>query len=158
MTNIFWFRRDLRLIDNAGLYRALRSGNKVQPIFIFDRNILDKLPDKEDPRVSFIHEQISSMKESLNKMGSDLQVYYGKPTDVFKKLLKRDYINAIYTNRDFESYAITRDESVKELASAKGVSFHSYKDHVLFSEDEVLKDDGLPYTVFTPIKASGIKN
>lgn len=152
MKALFWFRRDLRLKDNAGLYRALKSGHKVQPLFIFDQYILDKLSDKSDARVGFIYDQILQLKSLLNQLDSDLKVYYGRPHEVFKELVKDDNIKAIYTNEDYESYAISRDRSIADLAEAKGIAFKTYKDQVIFDGSEVLKKDGTPYIVFTPYK------
>jgi len=150
--NIFWFRRDLRSEDNAGLYHALRSENPVIPIFIFDKNILDDLPNKEDARVHFLHDTLVDLQGELRGLGSDLQVYYGHPIDVYKKLLKKYSVGEIYTNRDFEPYAQERDEQISELAKSKGAEMKTFKDHIIFEKGEVLKDDGTPYTVFTPYK------
>ena len=148
----FWFRRDLRLIDNAGLYYALKENRDVQCIFIFDKCILDKLPAKDDPRVEFIHSIITKMKAELVKMGADLQVYYGDPAEVWKEILDKSPAKAIYCNRDYEGYGQDRDQTVQNLIEAKGGTFHDYKDQVIFEMDEVVKKDGLPYTVFTPYK------
>ena len=148
--NIFWFRRDLRLQDNAGLYHALKSKNPVLPLFIFDKNILDDLENRADARVQFIHDTISNLNEELSKLGSSIIVRYGKPIEVWKNLSKEFEIGEVYTNRDFEPYALERDESVKELLSLSEIEFHTFKDHILFEKNEVLKDDGTPYTVFTP--------
>ena len=147
---IFWFRRDLRLDDNTGLYHALKSGNEIVPVFIFDKEILDKLEDKDDARVTFIYEVISEMKSHLNSMGTDLKVFYGDPVRIYSELLSKDQCTAIYTNRDYESYAVSRDLTIKELCKEKNVDFYDYKDHVIFDGDEVTKDDGDPYVVFTP--------
>lgn len=147
---IFWFRRDLRLDDNAGLYHALRGGEPVLPIFIFDRNILNMLENKTDRRVEFIHEAITGMQEKLKEIGSTLEVHYGIPIDIFKHLLNEHDVTAVYTNTDYEPYATERDIEVKDLLARKKISFHSYKDQVIFEKGEVLKDDGKPYTVFTP--------
>ncbi len=140
---IVWLRRDLRLHDNAALYHALKENKDVLLLFIFDTNILDKLDDKNDARVSFIYESLSHLKSELENLGSSLQVYHGKPVDIFKKIKPKK----IYTNHDYEQYAIKRDQAVSEIA---GVSFHSFKDQVIFEKNEVVKDDGTPYTVFTP--------
>ncbi len=148
----FWFRRDLRLTDNAGLYYALKENQDVQCIFIFDKNILDKLPAKDDPRVEFIHSVISEMKSQLIQMEADLQIYYGDPVEVWKKILEKDPCKSIYCNRDYEKYAQDRDKSVAALVKSKGGEFNDYKDHVIFEKQEVVKNDGLPYTVFTPYK------
>ncbi len=148
--SIFWFRRDLRLEDNAGLYRALTSEYPVLPIFIFDKEILDKLENKEDARVEFIYDTISEIKENLEKEGSSLLVTYSKPLEAFKQILQDYDVAAVYTNEDYEPYATERDEAVEKLLTDNDISFHSYKDQVIFSKDEVLKDDGTPYKVFTP--------
>jgi deoxyribodipyrimidine photo-lyase len=147
---LFWFRRDLRLDDNAGLYHALRSGNSVLAIFIFDQDILEKLEDKNDLRVSFIYEEIIRLKKELNALGSDLLVRYGKPLEIFTELLKEKKIKHIYTNHDYEPYASQRDQMVKELVEENEGTFQSYKDQCIFEKEEVTKEDGLPYTVFTP--------
>ncbi len=148
--NIFWFRRDLRLKDNAGLYHALKSGGEVLPVFIFDRSILDQLEDKTDKRVLFIYETIAALKVELQAMGSDLKVHFGQPVEVFARLVKQYQPEAVYTNRDYEPYALQRDRDVQGLLQQKGIRFHTFKDHVIFEKDEVLKEDGTPYTVFTP--------
>lgn len=150
MINIFWFRRDLRLNDNAGLYQALKSDQPVLPIFIFDKNILDDLEDKKDARVQFIHETLHEMKAKLEEMGSSLLVKYGTPEEVWKTILKEHKVGKVFTNHDYEPYALERDEDVKSLLEKEGVSFHTFKDHVIFEKKEVVKSDGLPYTVFTP--------
>lgn len=147
---VFWFRRDLRLEDNAGLYHALKSKGKVLPLFIFDSDILTDLPDKEDKRVAFIHQQISTIKTELNLLGSDLVVKYGKPLAVWQNLLQQYNIKQVFTNADYEPYAITRDEEVKQLLALHQITFTACKDQCIFDYTEILKDDGKPYTVFTP--------
>ncbi len=148
--NIFWFRRDLRLSDNAGLYHALRSDKPVLPVFIFDKNILEKLSDKKDARVEFLQKTIADLSKELQTLGSTILVKHGKPEEVWKKILATHEIDAVYTNRDYEGYALERDEAVKGLVEEKGGKFHTFKDHVIFEKGEVLKKDGTPYTVFTP--------
>ncbi|MHB8206808.1 cryptochrome/photolyase family protein [Mucilaginibacter sp.] len=147
---IFWFRRDLRLDDNAGLYHALRNGIPVLPIFIFDKEILNKLEDKDDARVTFIHNAIENINMELKKHGSSLLVFYDKPEHAWLKLLKDHEIVTVYTNHDYEPYAKKRDEEVALLLKKHHIEFKSYKDQVVFDHDEVLKNDGNPYTVFTP--------
>lgn len=154
---IFWFRRDLRLNDNAGLYKALKLHQNVLPIFIFDRNILDKLEHKEDARVDFIHQQIHELSNQLKALGSTIEVYYGKPLSIWIKLLSQYEIKSVVTNRDYESYAIKRDQEVQALLEKKSIAFKTYKDHVIFEKEEITKDDGLPYTVFTPYKRKWMK-
>lgn len=148
--SVFWFRRDLRLDDNAGLYKALRSGLPVVPLFIFDTEILDKLDDKADRRVQFIHQQICSLQQQLTKLGSGLVVEHGSPVQVWKRMMENYPVKAVYTNHDHEPDARERDKRIAEMLHEKGIGFHSFKDIVVFEKDEVVKDDGLPYTVFTP--------
>ncbi|MBK7245993.1 MAG: deoxyribodipyrimidine photo-lyase [Saprospiraceae bacterium] len=149
---VFWFRRDLRLEDNAGLYRALQLGFPVIPIFIFDSNILNSLESKDDPRVSFIYETILELKLELRTFGSDLLVYCDTPKHAWEKLLTDYRVRSIFSNRDYEPYAIQRDSEIKQLASSKQIDFFQYKDQVIFEQQEVCKDDQTPYTVFTPYK------
>jgi deoxyribodipyrimidine photo-lyase len=148
--NIIWFRRDLRLTDNAALYHALKSNQPVLPIFIFDRNILDQLDDKADRRVEFIHAALEEMQAQLVKLGSSLEVYYGFPENVYKDLLDKYQIEKVFTNHDYEPYALERETTIENLLKENGVSLHTFKDQVIFEKDEVTKDDGKPYTVFTP--------
>jgi deoxyribodipyrimidine photo-lyase len=148
--NIFWFRRDLRLHDNAGLYHALKDKNPVLPIFIFDRNILDELDDKEDKRVQFIHEALCHMQKKLLDAGTTLDVRYGKAEEVWKQLVNDYNIENVFTNRDYEPYAKKRDTEVAGFLTRKNILFKTYKDQVIFEKDEVMKDDGNPYTIFTP--------
>lgn len=148
--NIFWFRRDLRLHDNAALYHALKAGLPVVPIFIFDKNILDKLEDKTDRRVEFIYLAIENIQQQLVKMGSSLEVFYDVPENAFQELTTRYKIEAVFANGDYEHYAQVRDESIAKLLKKNGASLKLYKDQVIFEKDEVTKADGKPYTVFTP--------
>lgn len=147
---IFWFRRDLRIEDNAGLYHALKSGLSVLPLFIFDTEILDKLEDKADKRVQFIYNEISRLHNELKQHGSSIIVKIGTALTVWKELLNEYDIKAVYTNHDYEPYGKERDTKVSELLLGKGITFQTYKDCVVFEKDEVVKDDGNPYTIFTP--------
>jgi deoxyribodipyrimidine photo-lyase len=148
--SIFWFRRDLRLDDNAGLYRALKSGNPVLPVFIFDKEILDQLEDKNDARVTFIYQTIEDLSAELHKHGGSLLVLYDKAVHAWDHLIKEYTIAEVYTNHDYEPYANKRDEEVREKLAKHNVPFKTYKDQVIFEKDEVTKDDGKPYTVYTP--------
>ncbi|MFN8252347.1 MAG: deoxyribodipyrimidine photo-lyase [Ferruginibacter sp.] len=148
--NIFWFRRDLRLQDNAGLFHALKNGIPVLPIFIFDTNILRLLEDKSDKRVAFIHHTLQEIQQELTKNNASLQVYAGTPEEVYNRLLQQYNIKAVFTNHDYEPYALQRDKGIADLLQSNGIYFHTYKDQVILEKDEVLKDDGKPYTVFTP--------
>ena len=149
---LFWFRRDLRLNDNVGLYHALKSQNKVLPIFIFDPDILDELP-KDDARVSFIHNQLQNIKKELSRTyKADIAIYYGKPLNIFKELLNSYQVTSVYTNHDYEPYARERDKKIEEFLAEKNVSFKTFKDQVIFEKGEVLKHDGNPYVVYTLYK------
>jgi deoxyribodipyrimidine photo-lyase len=149
--SIFWFRRDLRLRDNAGLYHALRSGQPVLPIFIFDCQILDALAERSDARVHFIHQTLAGLKADLQALGSDLYVAYGRVQEVWDTLLASyPQLSQVYCNRDYEPYALERDAQVKAKLEQRGIRFFDYKDQVIFERLEIAKADGLPYTVFTP--------
>lgn len=148
--SVCWFRRDLRLTDHAALYHALKSGRPVLPIFIFDKNILDKLEDKDDKRVAFIHQSITRMQQQLLTMGSTMQVFYTTPAVAFKQLADQYTIKAVFANHDYEPYAKQRDDMIANYLLSVGCSFTTYKDQVVFEKDEVIKDDGKPYSVFTP--------
>lgn len=146
---IHWFRRDLRLKDNAALYAALKSGLPVLCLFIFDTEILAGLP-RNDARVSFIHNTLSLLKSALEKKGSTLLVRAGKPADVFEAVLREYAVAAVHTNRDYEPYARKRDGQIAELLKKAGVTFQTYKDQCVFEPGEIQKDNQEPYTVFTP--------
>jgi deoxyribodipyrimidine photo-lyase len=148
--HICWLRRDLRLHDNAALYHALKEGIPVIPVFVFDRSILDKLIDKQDRRVEFIHLAITAMQQQLQQLGSSLEVFYGFPAEVFQQLAEKYTIKKVFANHDYEPYAKERDEAIQQQLKAAGILFHTCKDQVIFEKDEVVKDDGKPYTVFTP--------
>jgi len=148
--SIFWFRRDLRLEDNAGLYHALKGNSPVLPLFIFDRNILDRLGNTTDRRVEFIYAALSRLQTGLADEGSSLEIGSGYPREVFGRLLADYEVEAVYTNTDYEPYATERDKEIGGLLAAASIPFHSFKDQVIFQKDEVLKDDGTPYTIFTP--------
>jgi deoxyribodipyrimidine photo-lyase len=147
---IHWFRRDLRLEDNHALYEALKSGKKVLPVFIFDSDILRKLSEKSDARVTFIYQQLQRLQKELLSLGSGLYVVHDTPDSAFKKLLKEFNVAAVYTNHDYEPYAIQRDSDIEILLEKENVNFLTFKDQVIFEKAEVVKDDGKPYTVFTP--------
>ena len=148
--NLFWFRRDLRLIDNHGLYEALQSELPVLPIFIFDINILDKLENKEDKRVDFIFQALEKLNEYLEKQGKSIQIFYGKPLEIYENLSQQYEIGNVFCNEDYEPYAIKRDQEIKDFLASKNINFYQFKDQVIFQKDEIVKADGKPYTVYTP--------
>ena len=148
---IFWFRRDLRLHDNAGLDAALTCGLDVLPVFIFDRTILDRLPSRQDARVVFIHRHVSALKEKLELLGSSLLVFQGNPNDIFQNLAgEYGNIERVFANGDEEPYALSRDHALDTFFKGRGIQFQLFADHMMFGKGEVLKSDGKPYTVFTP--------
>ncbi len=149
--NVFWFRRDLRLEDNVALYRAALEKEPVLPIFIFDTEIIDSLP-KDDARITFIYNTLKNIDAELKKLNSSLLIKIGKPIEVWKALVSEYQIDNVFYNKDYEPYAIARDLEVAQFLKSKNIGVFSYKDQVVFEESEVVKADGLPYTVFTPYK------
>ncbi|MGC8750039.1 cryptochrome/photolyase family protein [Hydrotalea sp.] len=147
---VMWFRRDLRLHDNAALYHALRQPDPVIPLFVFDTNILNKLSNQHDARVNFIYDTIVDMHVHLKKYNSGMYIHHGTPLQAFQQLAEKYTIKNVFTNSDYEQYAYDRDKIIADYLTQLGAGFHSYKDHVIFDGSEVLKDDGAPYTVFTP--------
>jgi deoxyribodipyrimidine photo-lyase len=148
--NIFWFRRDLRLDDNTGLHHALHAGLPVLPLFVFDTHILDRLDDKDDRRVSFIYQALQNMQTTLQAYGASLKVMHGLTADAMETLANSFDIAGIYTNHDYEPYAQKRDGYIADWCRSQGIGFFTFKDQVIFEKSEVVKDDGKPYTVFTP--------
>ena len=150
--NVFWFRRDLRLDDNVGFYEALKSDLRVLPVFIFDRDILDKLPE-DDARVTFIHEELQRMRSELqDQHESSIALYYGKPMEVWKEIMESYDIDTVYTNHDYEPYAKERDLQIDQLLAEHQIDFKTFKDQVVYEKDDVVKNDGGPYVVYTPYK------
>ncbi|QHI35721.1 Deoxyribodipyrimidine photo-lyase [Kordia antarctica] len=146
---IFWHRRDLRIEDNIGLYNALTSGKKVISLFIFDSDILEKLPE-DDARITFIHQELEKIHATLQKQDASLLVKHGKPSEIFKELIEKYNISEVYTNHDYEPYAIARDKEIKELLTAENVDFKTFKDQVIFERNDIVKADGKPYSIYTP--------
>jgi len=147
--NIFWFRRDLRLDDNVGFYKALHGKFPVLPVFIFDSEILNELP-KDDARITFIFETLQKMRNELQEHGSSIAIYHGKPQEVFNKVISEFEVQNVITNHDYEPYAKKRDEAIENLLTEKEIGFYTFKDQVIFEKDEIVKDDGDPYIVYTP--------
>jgi deoxyribodipyrimidine photo-lyase len=146
---LFWFRRDLRIDDNTALFHALKSKNNVLPIFIFDTEIIDEL-DRDDSRITFIYSLLNNINENLKKHNSSLHIEKGKPIEVFSKLIKQYDVESVYTNRDYEPYANIRDRKIKELLADNHIEFNTFKDHVIFETNEIVKQDLTPYKVYTP--------
>lgn len=148
--HIFWFRRDLRTTDNHGLFRALTSGRPVLPLFIFDTEILNLLPSRKDARIDFILNALHNLQTEMTGNASSLMVKYGEPVEVFREIIREYSVRCVYTNHDYEPYALRRDEAVKTLLNTNGIGFETFADQVVFEKSDVVKDNGLPYTVFTP--------
>lgn len=148
--NIFWFRRDLRIFDNHGFYIALKSGLPVLPVFIFDPDILSKLGNQSDARVSFIYENLQKLTSAFGEKGSTLLVFNGYAAEAFDKITTAYSIESVFVNHDYEPFAIKRDLKIRNLLESKGIKFKSFKDQVIFEKNDILKQDGNPYTVFTP--------
>ena len=149
--SVFWFRRDLRLDDNRGLFEALNSPFPVLPIFIFDSEISDEL-DKDDARITFIYDSLNKMSIQLGESSSSIYCTKGDPIAVWRELLNKYNVKSVYANEDYEPYAIKRDQEVAQLLHQKDIQFNLFKDQVIFAKGEVLKGDKTPYTVFTPYK------
>ena len=150
--NIFWFRRDLRLDDNVGFLEALKSDHPVMPIFIFDTEILDELPE-DDARVTFIFNTLQKMRSELqDSHDSSIAFFYGKPEEIWQKLVKEYKIHTVFTNHDYEPYAKKRDGNVEKILKEEDIQFKTFKDQVIFERDEVVKGNGDPYVVYTPYK------
>ena len=146
---IFWFRRDLRLEDNHGLFQALSNEENVLPLFIFDKNILEQLP-KDDARVNFIHDLLTKINDKLKENNKSLAIFHGAPDEIFEKLASENKIQNVYTNHDYEPYARQRDLAVFQVFKKHDIGFKTFKDQVIFEKSEVVKDDGTPYVVYTP--------
>ena len=145
-TTLFWFRRDLRIEDNAGLYHALKENKGVLPLFIFDTEILERLEDNNDRRVEFIHQSVGLLKNRFEQLGSSLFILHGNPVEIFRKLKAMK----VYANHDYEPYGRKRDDHIKNILKKNGIEFRTFKDHVVFERDEIVKTDGKPYTIYTP--------
>lgn len=153
---LFWFRRDLRLEDNTALHYALKYSSNVLPIFIFDDDILDSLP-KDDARVSFIHNTLENINKELTEFGSSLVIKKGSTLEVWKALIQEHNIDRVFFNKDYEPYAIKRDLEISELLNSNGIETKSFKDQVIFEENDILKNDNTPYTIYTPFKNKWLK-
>ncbi|KPL21963.1 MAG: deoxyribodipyrimidine photolyase, partial [Bacteroides sp. SM1_62] len=149
--SVFWFRRDLRLEDNTALNQALSSGLPVLPIFIFDQNIIEELP-RDDARISFIYDRLQLINRELNKKESSLKIFKGQPVRVWENIISNYEIDQVFINRDYEPYALQRDTEIRAMLSKKGIKTVECKDQVIFEGSEILKNDGSPYSVYTPYK------
>ena len=149
-SSIFWFRRDLRLTDNSALFHALTESQNVYPVFIFDTTILEKLPSKNDRRIQLIWDALSEIQTVLGSAGKKVNIFHGNPSVLIPEIAKSIQAVSVYTNRDYEPSALKRDETVEKSLTKNGIAFKTFKDHVIFEKDDILKSDGTPYVVYTP--------
>jgi len=147
---VCWFRRDLRLEDNVALYHVLASGYPVLPAFIFDKTILERFEDKKDRRVDYIHQALLKINKQLKTFHARLNTFYGDPLSVYKTLQEEYDLQAVYCNRDYEPEAFKRDMEIYQFFKLLNIPFKAYKDQVIFDKYEVVKNNGTPYTVYTP--------
>jgi len=155
--NIFWFRRDLRLEDNTALYNALNSDLPVLPLFIFDDNIIDELP-QNDARISFIYQSLLALNSEFKKSDSSLYIIKGDPLEAWKKLAESFSIDSVYINKDYEPYAIQRDSMIESFLKKQNIRLFRFRDQVIFEEKDIMKQDGNPYTVYTPYSKKWFQN
>jgi len=156
-TALMWFRRDLRVADNAALYAALKAARRVFCVFVYDTDILDRLPSRSDRRVEFIVESVAELHRGLSALGGGLIVLQGPARTEIPQLAAELGVQAVYANHDYEPAAIGRDKAVAQALSASGIGFMTRKDQVIFEKDEVLTQGGAPYSVFTPYKNAWLK-
>lgn len=154
---IFYMRRDLRLDDNRALQIAAEHGLPVQPVFIFDTEILSQLTNPHDARVSFIHKTLQIMNRTVNHMGCEILFFHGNPVHIFEALAQDPNLKAVFASRDYEPYATERDNKIKRILEQNQIAFTTIDDQVIFAPEEVLKDDGNPYSVFTPYSRKWLK-
>ena len=148
--SICWMRRDLRLNDQTALYHALNSEYPVLLVFIFDTLILDKIADKKDRRVKFIHQALENINKQIIKKGSSLYIIHADPLSAFQQVCDEFSVKGVFTNHDYEPYATDRDRQIAAFLDSQDIPFKTCKDQVIFERSEVMKPDGSPYTVFTP--------
>ena len=154
---LFWFRRDLRATDNAGLFHALKSARRVHCVFVFDTEILDALPHKKDRRVEFIRDSVRALDASLRELGGGLMIRHARADDLVPQLARALKVDAVFTNEDYEPQAVARDLRVRDALMQSDIGFHRFKDTVIFEKDEVLTQAGGAFSVFTPYKNAWLK-
>lgn len=154
--SIIWFRRDLRIEDNTALINALNSEFPVLPLFIFDSNILRELP-RNDARINFIYKSLQNINQELAKYNSSIFIKKGDPIDIWSELLIKFDIAKVYINKDYEPYAIQRDDKIFDILKNNDIELKRYKDQVIFEEVEILKDNASPYSIYTPYKNKWLK-
>jgi deoxyribodipyrimidine photo-lyase len=154
---LVWFRRDLRLTDHCALYAALKASRTVWCAFVFDTEILDRLPTRRDRRVEFIRESVAELNDALAAHGSGLIVLHGRARDEIPRLATQLNATAVFTNHDYEPDAVARDAAVARSLAQLGIELRTRKDQVIFEKDEVLTAERKPFSVFTPYKNAWLK-
>ncbi|MBL8382610.1 MAG: deoxyribodipyrimidine photo-lyase [Burkholderiales bacterium] len=156
-SSLVWFRRDLRVDDHAALFRALKASERAYCVFLFDRDILDALPSRQDRRVEFIRESVVELASELENMGGGLITLQGAPAEAIPRLAQELGVEAVFANTDYEPLAVRRDAQVAEQLGRLGIAFHSYKDQVVFDKDELLTGSGSAFSVYTPYKNAWLR-
>ncbi|MCX8146370.1 MAG: deoxyribodipyrimidine photo-lyase, partial [Azovibrio sp.] len=156
-TALVWYRRDLRDYDHAALYRALQRARRGFCAFVFDTDILDRLPSRADRRVEFIHGAVRELDAALRARGGGLLVRHGRAEQEIPGLAQALGAQAVFANRDYEPAAKRRDARVAASLRDTGIAFFAPKDQVVFEADELLTAAGTPYGVFTPYKTAWLK-
>jgi deoxyribodipyrimidine photo-lyase len=154
---LVWFRRDLRDFDHAALYHALVGARRVHCAFVFDREILDALPQRDDRRVEFIRESVAELAASITRRGGSLIVRHAVAREAIPALARELGVQAVYANHDYEPAACARDDAVSKALAADGIAFRTSKDQVIFERAEVMTQAGRPFTVFTPYRNAWLK-
>ena len=152
---LMWFRRDLRVADNAALYAALKAARRVYCVFVYDTEILDVLPSRTDRRVEFILQSVDELGRELAARGGQLIVLHGSARAEIPRLAAGLGVQAVYANHDYEPAALARDASVAQALGP--CEFRTRKDQVIFEKDEILTLSGTPFSVFTPYKNAWLK-
>ena len=154
---LVWFRRDLRDFDHAAHYHALKRARQVVCAFVFDREILDRLPDPADRRVEFIHASVSELQQALQRRGGGLVVRHGIARDEIVRLAAEIQADAVFFNHEDDPAALARDAAVEAALKRCSIAVHHAKDCVIFEREEVLTAAGTPFSVFTPYKNAWLR-
>ena len=149
--SLVWFRRDLRCFDHAALDAALKQSRTVYCCFIFDTAILASLPP-HDRRIPFIHACIAELTQELAAQGGQLLVRHASAEAEIPRLARELNVDAVFFNHDYEPQAIARDARVTQTLAQDGIPAFSFKDQVVFEKNEILTQQGKPFSVFTPYK------
>lgn len=148
---VVWFRRALRLDDNASLAGAIATGLPVLCLFVLDPAHLNA-PDVAPGRVRFLLQGLAELDAALRVRGSRLVVRHGNPEDVLDDLVVQHGVRAVFHHCETEPMGRERDKRVASRLGARGVSCVAVEDHLAVPPGMVLTGKGTPYTVFTPFR------